>query len=129
MLNRRMLGMLSGPKSSPGKNLAKSCTTSGLSLGGRCSAHAIAGDACGPGNACPACDTDAVGARAKDSCEAEVLAMTKALRMRAAGIECSGSVTPMEVHVSGGTPSKSLLRSDASAYADILNQHVWHPSA
>ena len=43
--------------------------------------------------------------------------MTKALRMRAAGIECSGSVTPTQVHVSGGTPSKSLLRSDASAYA------------
>ena len=43
--------------------------------------------------------------------------MTKDLLMRAAGIECSGSVMPMEVHVSDGTPSKSLLRSDASAYA------------
>ena len=65
-----------------------------LELGGRCSAHAIAGDACGPGKTCPTCDTDAVGVRAKDSCEAEALAMTKALLMRAAGIECSGSVNP-----------------------------------
>ena len=43
--------------------------------------------------------------------------MTKALLMRAAGMECSGSVMPMAVHVSDGAPSKSLTRSDASAYA------------
>ena len=85
-----MLGMPSLSRSSPGylplKTSTMCCTASESSLGGACSAHALRA---APGEAVldPETGDDLSSACVKD------LHLSSALRRRATGVQCSGSVT------------------------------------
>ena len=114
MLSNLMLGMLSLSNSSSGyfplKESTMRCTASVSSLGGACSAHAL-----GAAAVVATDDADEGDVLSRDCVSA--LHLSRALRSRATGVQCSGSVTLRASHNVCGCFAMKSLRSAVLLYA------------